>query len=484
MALSDKNGSFDIIGKRMSMATTTINGIPVFRATIASERCGMLKISLVDAPAVETDFLALAKEAAMRYAVQDADRHLVRGVIMRANFPIYRYSKETGEYYIMYSPETIREMAEKYLVEGRQNDVNLQHEEGSDVDGVHLVQFFIKDNAAGVSPAGFEDIEDGSLFGEFHIQNEEVWDAIKDGTYKGFSLEGIFGTEAVHEVISTEKMAINNKHNIIMKIMDIVRGAIATALENAEGSEEFKEALAAPAEESTPSAEDKGQTFGSVATDKGVLHWDGNNALQEGDAVRIVAEDGSESPAADGIYTSESHSIEIMGGAVKSIAEISVAAAEETAPAEAPQVNAAADMVQRMAASFDDKYKAIYKALADAGMDAYIIEAGDTFAVVEVYTGDGYKFYRYALAFNEDGSVTLGERAEVFPTYATAEEKAEIESKYSAMEAELNEARAELAKAVKPNTTPAHERFRTLDGKKALPTSEQMNAVASVLNAK
>lgn len=485
------------------MATTTINGIPVYRATLASGRCGMHKISLVDAPAVETDFLAFAKEAAMRYAVQDADRHLVRGVIMRADFPIYRYSKETGEYYIMYSPETIREMAEKYLVEGRQNAVNLQHEDGSDVDGVHLVQFFIKDAAAGVSPAGFEDIEDGSLFGEFHIENEEVWAGIKDGTYKGFSLEGVFGAEAVREVVSTEKMAINQNKTIMAKIMDIVRGAIAAALENAEGSEEFKALVPSEeinktetAAEGAAPAEAEPQTFGSVATDKGVLHWDGDAALKEGDPVRMVAEDGEESAVADGIYTTESHTIEIAGGAVKSIAEIEVKAAEQKEEmagtpaagaepaAKVEQKNSAAEVLERFAQSFSDKYRAIYDALSAAGLDAYIVEAGDTFAIVELYTGEGYKYFRYALSFSEDGIVTLGERTEVFPAWATAEEKAEIESKYSAMEAELEEAKTELAKAAKPSNKPAHERFNTLDGHTRKDIDEKLRAEAAILNAR
>ena len=293
------------------MAITTINGIPVYRATLCSENCGMKKISLVDAPAVLTDFQAFADaEQPMRYAVQDEDRRLVYGVIMRANFPIYRYSKQTGEYYILYDADTIREMAEKYLSEGRQDNVNLQHEEGTDVEGVNLVQWFIKDTERGIAPAGFEEIEDGSLFGEFHITNDEVWAGVKDGTYKGFSLEGIFGREEVDAVVSTEKLS--TKHNLLMTIMERVRGAIAAALET-EFSEEIKaEAAAAPEQQQE-------QTYGSVATDKGVMRWDGDETLAVGNAVKMVAEDGSESAPADGVYTTESHEVEIAGGVVKEI---------------------------------------------------------------------------------------------------------------------------------------------------------------------
>ncbi len=168
-----------------------IGGIPVFDALVTDEDTGMLKISLVDDPAVMTDFLAFDRTKVMQmYSVADEEKRLVYGVVMRADFPILRRSPGLGEYYIVYKADTIRRMAEKYLADGRQNDVNVMHSE--DVDGVRMVQWLIKDTARGVNPEGFPDIADGSLFAEFHILNDEVWAAVKDGTYKGFSLEGVF----------------------------------------------------------------------------------------------------------------------------------------------------------------------------------------------------------------------------------------------------------------------------------------------------
>ena len=178
------------------MAGKTYNGLPLFEASIEDGdqmAIGMIRISLVDYPAVESDFVKFAKnDRPMMYAVQDEEKRIVRGVVMRAGFPIYRNDPEWGEYYTVYNADTVREMAEKYLFDGRQNDVNLMHEQGTDVEGVNMVQFFIKDSAKGVNPEGFEEIEDGSLFAEFHVQNDVVWEQIKSGEYKGFSLEGRF----------------------------------------------------------------------------------------------------------------------------------------------------------------------------------------------------------------------------------------------------------------------------------------------------
>ena len=104
----------------------TIDGFPVFDALVTDDETGMFKISLVDAPAVMTDFVAFGDQRPLQmYAVQDEEKRLVFGVVMRADFPIYRRDNRLGEYYVVYKPDTIRQMAEKYLAESRQNNINL-----------------------------------------------------------------------------------------------------------------------------------------------------------------------------------------------------------------------------------------------------------------------------------------------------------------------------------------------------------------------
>lgn len=169
----------------------TLGGLPVFDAVVPDEETGMLKISLVDIPAVMSDFFAFKAEREVQmYSVADEEKRLVYGVVARANYPILRRNESLGEYYIVFKPDTIRRMAEKYLAESRQNNVSTMHRD--DVAGVHMVQYFLKDAGKGVAPAGFDEIADGSLFAEFHVLNDSVWNAVKDGTYKGFSLEGVF----------------------------------------------------------------------------------------------------------------------------------------------------------------------------------------------------------------------------------------------------------------------------------------------------
>ena len=183
----------------------TFGGLPVFDALVPDDETGMLKISLVDFPAVMSDFLVFNEHREVQmYTIQDEDKRLVYGVVCRANYPIFRRSEKVGEYYIVFKPETIRRIAEKYLADGLQNEVNVMHK--TDVEGVRMVQYFIKDSARGVNPEGFADIEDGSLFAEFHVLNDEVWRAVKDGTYKGFSLEGVFDFVPEPDVVARREV--------------------------------------------------------------------------------------------------------------------------------------------------------------------------------------------------------------------------------------------------------------------------------------
>ena len=81
-------------------------------------------------PAVESDFEVFRKEEAKRpalYSVQDEEKHLVRGVILRADYPIYR-NDGRGGYYVTFGADVIREAAERYIAAGRANAVDTDHD--------------------------------------------------------------------------------------------------------------------------------------------------------------------------------------------------------------------------------------------------------------------------------------------------------------------------------------------------------------------
>ena len=144
---------------------------------------------------------------------ENEEKRLISGVIMRADFPIYRRNEYGEEYYITFSKETIEKMAEKWLKEGLQSNVNLQHNPNNYVTDVLLKEVYFKDSEKGINPKGFEDIEEGSLFATYHIMNEEVWKSIKNGEFNGFSLQGRFK----FDIIPNEE---DKEYDEIMSMLD------------------------------------------------------------------------------------------------------------------------------------------------------------------------------------------------------------------------------------------------------------------------
>ena len=190
-----------------------MNKLPIYNAEIKDERDGIIAISFVEEPAVESNFMLFGKQIPLFFA--NEERKNILGVIMRADFPIYRRDEDGNEFYITYSADTIAKMAQKYFVSGAVNTTSINHN-GETLDGVSLVQWYIKDTDKGIVPNGFDDVKDGSLFAEFHIENENLWTACKDGTFKGFSLEGYFTTEKTN--LKSDKM----ENKIMQKVRELL----------------------------------------------------------------------------------------------------------------------------------------------------------------------------------------------------------------------------------------------------------------------
>lgn len=174
----------------------TYKGLPIFWMDIENEDEGVEIISLVDRPAIERNFIKFNTEE-VKFSV-DEEKHVVFGPALLPDKPIYRRDDKTGyEYYVKFSKEAIERIAIKFFEDHNSTNVNLQHE--LDVNGCVYYESFIKDSARGISPVGFEDIEDGAWFVACKINNEGVWDMVKKGELRGFSIEGYLDVQKQEE---------------------------------------------------------------------------------------------------------------------------------------------------------------------------------------------------------------------------------------------------------------------------------------------
>lgn len=153
---------------------------------------GMDAISLVKYPAVEVDFLCFDSQKERKKINFNQDKHIITGVVALANTPIYRYEEGFGEYWVVFTKETIEKMVVKYSKNGLFNSVNLQHDDKKFVDGVYLFESYIVNKDRGIAPTEF-DVDDGSWICSFKVEDDNLWDEIKEsGDLNGFSLQGYF----------------------------------------------------------------------------------------------------------------------------------------------------------------------------------------------------------------------------------------------------------------------------------------------------
>lgn len=163
---------------------------------------GLLAISLVDFPAVEKNFLKFkdAHRPSIRFKADD-EQHVVSGVALLADTPIYRRDEDHGEYYIVFEKDVIRQLVEKYSKDGLLNVINLQHDSDTySTDKCVMVESYFVDKERGVTPMEFADVPDGSWIVSFKVNDDELWEKIKsshgeEGGLNGFSVEVISGME-------------------------------------------------------------------------------------------------------------------------------------------------------------------------------------------------------------------------------------------------------------------------------------------------
>lgn len=170
--------------------------LPIYNLEIVSDVDSEMEVdyvALVDRPAIDRNFLAFNENnVQLSFAIQDEDEQIITGALMLADKPIYR-NDENGEYYVVFTKETIKQIAQKFFAKGYQSNVNLMHDSGQQLNGLTMFESWITDSKRGIlAMKGFEDVPDGSWFGSFKVDNAEVWKMVKEGKVKGFSVEGLF----------------------------------------------------------------------------------------------------------------------------------------------------------------------------------------------------------------------------------------------------------------------------------------------------
>jgi hypothetical protein len=153
-------------------------------------------ISLVESPAIESDFIFFDKEEVM-FAATDNEQQMLIGPILLPEKKILRVDGEGQPYHVYFTKETVKKIAQNYLMKKYTDKATLEHD--MSIKGVHLVESWIKDGKLDKSNNYGLSVPEGTWMGMFKITDPKIWkDYVKTGKVKGFSIEGLFTHNLIH----------------------------------------------------------------------------------------------------------------------------------------------------------------------------------------------------------------------------------------------------------------------------------------------
>jgi hypothetical protein len=157
-----------------------------------SQELAIDAISLVSAPAIEQDFVYFGKEKNnLTFAKVDEEKRMLVSPALIPNKQIFRYDPNTdSEYYVWFHPKTIKKASELYLKHNNHHKATQEHKER--VSGVLTVESWIKEGDMDKSKLYGYDLPNGTWFVKMRIDNDSLWQDIKEGSLKGLSIEGYF----------------------------------------------------------------------------------------------------------------------------------------------------------------------------------------------------------------------------------------------------------------------------------------------------
>lgn len=173
---------------------------------------GVNAISIVEQPAIESDFIALSKEQEVKLASVNEEKRILMGAALIPNKTIYRRNGDE-EFYVYFSQDTIRKASQLFLKSGNQNKSTLEHQ--MKLSGLTVVEsWIVEDSEKDKSSIYNLSMPVGTWMVSVKVDNEEVWnDFVKTGKVKGFSIEGYFAdkTELAKVDIKEELAAIEKE---------------------------------------------------------------------------------------------------------------------------------------------------------------------------------------------------------------------------------------------------------------------------------
>jgi hypothetical protein len=237
-------------------------------------------------PAHMKNFIAFGKDSD-NYSF-NAEKRIVTGVMISVGTAIRRREEQFGEHYIVFDAPTVEMIRTKFFKHGFNQNLNEEHDPKKVIKGATLIDSYIASNSDPKLPSIPEafaamNLMDGTWIASYKIEDDNLWNDVKNGKFNGFSVEGLFEKVKINVKSKSNKMAEQKK---------TLLSAFKTMFDALIGSEDE-------------------QKFAQATTAEGaVVMYEGE--LEVGAILTIQSEGGQSMPAEEGI-----HQLTLEDGTVK-----------------------------------------------------------------------------------------------------------------------------------------------------------------------
>lgn len=127
----------------------------------------------------------------------NVDEQVVVGPLMIPDKLIMRLDENNDPYYVFFSKETVRAIANKMMRSKLLDKMNIEHNSDDPVKGFMMESWIIEDSMRDKSQTYGFDLPVGTWMGMYKVENEDVWEMVKQQKLKGFSIEGFFSDKLI-----------------------------------------------------------------------------------------------------------------------------------------------------------------------------------------------------------------------------------------------------------------------------------------------
>lgn len=296
--------------------------IPLVQFTFdeTDPKAGMAAISLVDQPAIESNFHIFSNDIVeIKYFKSEGVEGRVEGLVLIPDKLILRKDKQGNPYYGYFTAETIEKLRDKFHKELKTNNVSTDHN-GKAIDAYLTESFIIKDEhqlaSVKARGKGIPNATIGSWFVQEKVEDDKTIQRVLSGELNGFSVEAFLDTFVkVNNNSNKVETKMNKWIEKFEQFLNEIK-ADTTAPVVAAAEEKPASGSTAPASGATPSTEPKKLEVAKI--------YDGTDSVEWGEIgapVNIILVDGNKKLAGEGSYITDTQK-ELVVDAAGNLVEV------------------------------------------------------------------------------------------------------------------------------------------------------------------